>query len=722
MDKAIEPKNTLIENILNRLFFKLSDKLKFSIKISLSMALAYLIPLSQGWSQASTAAITVMLIAAMGSVSESVTKGAMRVLGTIIGAIVGMTLIAIFPQERLLYLISLSIMVAIPLYLVRAYKGDPSIFMLTAMTMMMVFKNGEVDDVFIFGLDKTYMTIFGIAVYTLVGMFIWPVDIENTSTQKAKGLSEAHTQLFSDKDASKDVRETALNKLIEAETALEKATVESSSENINIKQWNSIKHNYHSISSYITLLSMHDKEFFVESIDSYVPNYKTLEREITYLLKEISLAWDSEEQITVPQEISLEYKSDKIQTLSHLERASLVTRVQDMKKLHETLRTLATKINRIHSPLPTYFESETISKSSRFLWGDIEHLKGVLVSFIIFWVATLFWITMNPPGGFIIVALATGLSVLTTFTSIKPSKLIIVFTLSFIFATFMYVAVLPNLRYGWELGIFIFVYSFVSFHLVNPKMSIFFLLGLFTFGIANEMYYDFSLFLLVLLMFYTFLMLLHIFYYIPYSTRPEHMFSVMKNRFFRLAQSMVESVRKEHKSKDSLLSSLSSKYSEMHLKSTLKKMQLWANELDESYFNAIDKQTLLTFTKSLEKFAYLVELLYDKELTMKDNPLLKILSHSNTLPNFSDLLGLYAKETNIEDIDTFWKDKNMIRKSVEENLLQVFENIDFEMYKRKDIAALYESLWLRRSVWLSFFESQESMETLDFNVLKQSRF
>jgi len=720
LSKVIEKENrSFIEGILS---FSLSAKLKFSIKVSLSIALAYLIPLSQGWSQASTAAITVMLIAAMGSVNESVMKGAMRVVGTIIGAVIGMTLIAIFPQERFFYLISLSIIVAIPLYLVRAYKGDPSIFMLTAMTMMLVFKNGEVDDVFIYGIDKTYMTIFGITVYSLVGVFLWPVDIEDSSSKSAVELTKTQLQLFLDRDASKETRNEALETLHASESKLEKATVDTGSSNINIEQWHTIKHNYKSITDHLTLLSMHDKETHIDDMEQYVQHYKNLEVEITRLFNSVSDAWESENEIDLSDMIELEYRSEDIKDLTHLERASLITAVQEMKKLYESLRRLATKLNRIHSPMPTYFDKEMIPHNSRFLWGDIEHLKGVLVTFIIFWTAVYFWVTMNPPGGFMVVALATGLSVLTTFTPIKPSILIIVFTISFIFATFMYVAILPNLRYGWELGLFIFIYSFISFHMVNPKMSIFFLLGLFTFGIANEMYYDFSLFLLILLMFYTFLMLLHIFYYVPFSTRPEHMFTLMKKRIFLYSQKMFEDIRSMHLGKHSVWLKLAAVYSSMHLNSTVKKMQLWNNEISESYFNEIDKQSLIAFTKSLEKFTYLVELLYHRELQMKGNPLLKILSKGYTPPYFSDLLALYAKETKVEHIDSFWKDSYTIETNVEQKLSEVFEKIDFEGYQRKDIAALYEILSLRRSVWLTFFETQKIMEEIDFNVLKQSRF
>lgn len=686
------------------------------------MALAYLIPLSQGWNQASTAAITVMLIAAMGSVSESVFKGAMRVIGTVIGAIIGMTLIAIFPQDRFFFLISLSLIVIIPLYLVRAYKGDPSIFMLTAMTMMMVFKSGEVDDVFLFGVDKTYMTIFGIAVYTLVGVFLWPVSMEDTTTQNALELSKAQSKLFSDRDAVREEREKSLAALLEREALLETSTMDTGTASIDMEQWHSMIHNYKNINANLTLLSMHDKEAYTERLDLYISNYETLESDVTLLFKEVAVAWENGKEIHIPEEVMPEYLSEKIKDLSHLERASLITTIQDMKKLHDELRTLAMKLNRIHSPLPTYFDSEEMPQNKRFIWGDVEHLKGSLITFLIFWAATFLWITMNPPGGFMIVALATGLSVLTTFSPLKPSILIIIFSLSFIFATFMYVAVLPHLHYGWELGLFIFLYSFISFHFINQKISIFFLLGLFTFNIMSPMYYDFSIFLLILLMFYLFLMLLHLFYFIPFSTRPEHLFMDMKNRFFKLSYNMLDAGRKYQEGKGSWFVRQKAKYAEVHLLGTVKKMQLWASKIDDSYFDTINKAKLLSFTKASEKFAYLVDLLYHRDLMMQNNPLVKNLIENYTLPKFSDLLDEYSKGKEVKDIEAFWKDKDQIIEVVEKTLAKVLGEIDTDVYSKKDIAELYENISLRRNVWLSLFDCQEIMSEIDFNGLKQSRF
>lgn len=722
MDVGIKKKSSAWNVVSSIFFFSLSDKLKFSIKASLSMVLAFLIPLSQGWEQASTAAITIMLIAAMGSVSESILKGAMRALGTVIGAIIGMTLIALFPQDRMLYLISLSVIVSVVLYVLHAYKGDPSVFILTAMTMMTVFKNGEVDDVFIYGLDKTYMTIFGIMIYTLVGVFLWPVKIQDNSEENAMSLSLAQSELFLKRDASKEERTRLQEQLLHREQLLESTTMDVSTTSIDISQWHSMIHNYKNINEILTLLSNRDQEDYANNTHLYVANYKQLEEEIFKLLQDIVRVWKEKQNIVVPEKIEPEYELHAIGTLTHLERASLLAAIKDMQKLHEELRTLAIKLNSLHSPLPTFFALEDIPKNRRFLWGDIEDLKGALVTFLIFWAATFLWITINPPGEFMIVVLATGLSVLTTFTPVKPSQLIVVFSLSFIFSTFMYIWVLPNLHYGWELGLFIFIYSFISFHLLKPQMTIFFLLGLFTLGINNEMYYDFSIFLLVLLVFYLFLILLHAFYYVPFSTRSEHLFMTMKKRFFILSWILLKRGRDLHEEKDSLLLRIAAAYSQLHLMNTVKKMQLWGDKVDINYFDTIDKNSLRDFTKECEKFAYLLELLYDKDLTMNKNPLIKKVSINYDLPALYDLVGEFASGKEANDIDSFWKNEKNIVAQVQESLAQLLNNIDFNTYSKEVISDFYENISLRKSVWLSLFTCQHIMEKIDFKSLQKSRF
>jgi uncharacterized membrane protein YccC len=309
------------------LFFTFSSKAKFAIKVALSITLTYLFILAMGLEYASVAVITIMLIASPSGVKDALAKGLLRIGGTIVGAIIGMSLISLFPQQPLSYLICLSLTVTALLYLRNAYTGDNTLFMLSAMTTMAVFDNGNVDTVFMYGIDRTFITILAITVYTLIFLFIWP-----------------NSSIKSDED---DIDITSLT----------------------------------------------------------------------------------------------------------------------------------------------------------FVWLDIEHLKGAIQTFCIFWVSTTFWYYFNPPGGFMIVMLATGFSALTSFSSVKPSAMAIVINISLALAILIYIFILPNLTHWIELSILLFAYTFFAFYFFPPILSIIILIGLNTLMITNTMSYHVDLFFGIILMF-----------------------------------------------------------------------------------------------------------------------------------------------------------------------------------------------------------------------------
>lgn len=687
------------------------------------MALAYLIPLSQGWSQPGTAATTVMLIAAMGSVGDSVMKGVLRVIGTVIGAAVGMTLIGLFPQDREIYLLVASIVATLFLYLARAYKGDMTVFMLSAVTLLMMFQNGEVDNVFIFGIDKTYMTIVGIVIYTLVGVFLWPVNLKDTSVENATTLSSLQTEMYLLRNGDKEERKTLHQKMISQEQLLGTSIIASDSSSMEMNfsktQWYDIVNSYKKIDEVLTLLSHHDKASYVDKFSHYVINYETIDTEITALLEALPLAWKEQKEIVIPDALEYTYDIEEIKTLSQLERADMSTKISDMVKLHTQLRKLAEKLNSLISPMPTLFTLEDIPQPANFLWFDMEDIKGSLITFIIFWVATLLWIFVNPPGGFMIVLLATALSVLTTFSPLKPSLLIIIFSFSFVFATAMYIFVLPNLHYGWELGLFVFVYSFIGFYFINPMLAVFFLLGTATLGINNTMSYNFDVFLIILFMFYAFLFLLLLFYYIPFSTKPEHLFLVMKKRFFKLSQILLQRSSNLNKDNASFFGAMRAKHSKIHIMGTVKKMQLWASKVDDKYFDTVNKDLLLGFSKECETFVYLLEMMYHRDIEMINNPLIKVFRENSDGATLADLVGAYAEG---KDVDPFWRDEKQIVSKIEERLKKFLHEVKYNEYEEKDIIEFYENISLRRNVWLSLFACQKMMEEIDFKALETSRF
>src|SRR5215475_14815906 len=86
----------------------LSDRVKAAVKTALAVVLAYGVALSMDWEKPYWAAFTVAFCS-LATVGESLNKGLLRLSGTFLGGVAAITLIAVFPQDRWLFLIGMSI-------------------------------------------------------------------------------------------------------------------------------------------------------------------------------------------------------------------------------------------------------------------------------------------------------------------------------------------------------------------------------------------------------------------------------------------------------------------------------------------------------------------------------------------------------------------------------------------------------------------------------------
>ena len=508
------------------------------------------------------------------------------------------------------------------------------------------------------------------------------------------------------------------------EKKLSEAIITSNSDisDLTLAQRNSILQDIKKINELLMLLSYYDEAHFADKYNQYIENFPTVDSDIETLFQSLKSAIQTKKEIEIPNKWKAVYDKEAIKTLSHIDRAAFTSTMLDIATLHETLRALAQKFNAIMSPYPTHFTLTKVPNPSKFNWFDLEDMKGTLVSFLIFWASTLFWIEFNPPAGFLIVTLATALSVLTTFSPLKPSLLMIIFSFSFVFATAMYIFVLPNLHYAWELGLFIFIYAFIGFYFIPAMISVFFLLGMAVLGLANPMYYNFQLFLITLFVFYLFLFVLMFFYYIPFSTKPETLFLTMKQRFFRLSANLMRRSNNLSVHRSSFWGSLKARYAQKHLMGTVKKMQLWASKIDDKYFDEIDKKTLLAFNKESENFVYLLQMMYRKEIQSIDNPLIQLLRERHSEFNLPTLLEAFANGQDINTINAIWKDEKHIIRKIESTLKSLLSKMEPGQYSQSEIIEFYENISLRRNVWDSLLSCQDLMKTLDFKALERSRF
>jgi len=176
----------------------LSDRFKFSFKLSLAMIMAYGFALWFNWDKPMWAVFAVALIS-MSTLGESLAKGGLRLQGTLLAVPVSLGLIALFPQDRWLFMFSLASWLAFCAYRMSAGRSAYLWFCAGFVTAI-ITSNGGPDPVNAFSLAviRTLETTLGIVCYALVFSLLWPVHADDIEPAKP---SAAVTQLvFPDTD------------------------------------------------------------------------------------------------------------------------------------------------------------------------------------------------------------------------------------------------------------------------------------------------------------------------------------------------------------------------------------------------------------------------------------------------------------------------------------------------------------------------------------------
>ena len=88
----------------------LSIRFKESVKTALAMTIAYGVALAMDWDNPSWAGVAVAVIS-LATVGQSLNKGVLRIFGTLVAVVVALTIIALFPQDRWLFTLLLSVWV-----------------------------------------------------------------------------------------------------------------------------------------------------------------------------------------------------------------------------------------------------------------------------------------------------------------------------------------------------------------------------------------------------------------------------------------------------------------------------------------------------------------------------------------------------------------------------------------------------------------------------------
>lgn len=724
----------------------MNEKIKFATKVALSLTLAYLIPFAMGWPQASTAATTVMLIASTGSRRESLAKGTLRVLGTLVGAVIGLLLVGMFAQDRLLYMLSVSVVVSFIFYFRNAYQKDPTLLALTGVMVLMMSNGGDAEGAFMYGVDRAYMTIFGVVLYTLVGTFLWPTKTEQNLRQLIEQLNQAQQALFNailqnfeqktalQQDVVTNVEATEndeapsptidelLEKVFAAQNALEQrfatVSVECSDVSAYMKEWQLAVHFNKQITQELSVAA--HSHFSHQQDRSCINNFDQATQEIQQLFKISQEMWTNEGAAYRAQELNIEYNQAALADASHLVKGSALTLGHLLKLMHQSLSRLAESISCIDSVTNNVsFKQELPKQKSKFLWWDAENFKTAVKTFTTYWVAGLIWIYFNPPGGYSFVTFSTIFMSLLSFVPVHPFMLLILFTFGFLFAVPSYVFILPGLELGAELGLFIFIYTFIGFYLFKGPVTIFYMIGLFVLGLDNNMTYHFGILMTIMTLFYMVVFMIIFAHYFPFSSRPEHLFLTLKERYFRHVGDLFASY---HQQSESSFKKLKRSLHLVTLNVSSKKLMVWGSKINHKLFDKTPPEAIGAFSKSCNALSNHVNILIAAEQKLLSNRLIKQLRSKHTDSILPLMAGALASHQTTDELNSVFEQYSQDYQSFENKLEEFFSELDLSDYAYSEIAGFYILLNLKRNVFEAINQCKQTYEDIDWVNLRQKRF
>ncbi|EPO5782112.1 FUSC family protein [Vibrio harveyi] len=724
----------------------MNEKIKFATKVALSLTLAYLIPFAMGWPQASTAATTVMLIASTGSRRESLAKGTLRVLGTLVGAVIGLLLVGMFAQDRLLYMLSVSVVVSFIFYFRNAYQKDPTLLALTGVMVLMMSNGGDAEGAFMYGVDRAYMTIFGVVLYTLVGTFLWPTKTEQNLRQLIEQLNQDQQALFNailqnfeqktalQQDVVTNVEATEndeapsptidelLEKVFAAQNALEQrfatVSVECSDVSAYMKEWQLAVHFNKQITQELSVAA--HSHFSHQQDRSCINNFDQATQEIQQLFKISQEMWTNEGAAYRAQELNIEYNQAALADASHLVKGSALTLGHLLKLMHQSLSRLAESISCIDSVTNNVsFKQELPKQKSKFLWWDAENFKTAVKTFTTYWVAGLIWIYFNPPGGYSFVTFSTIFMSLLSFVPVHPFMLLILFTFGFLFAVPSYVFILPGLELGAELGLFIFIYTFIGFYLFKGPVTIFYMIGLFVLGLDNNMTYHFGILMTIMTLFYMVVFMIIFAHYFPFSSRPEHLFLTLKERYFRHVGDLFASY---HQQSESSFKKLKRSLHLVTLNVSSKKLMVWGSKINHKLFDKTPPEAIGAFSKSCNALSNHVNILIAAEQKLLSNQLIKQLRGKHTDSILPLMAGALASHQTTDELNSVFEQYSQDYQSFENKLEEFFSELDLSDYAYSEIAGFYILLNLKRNVFEAINQCKQTYEDIDWVNLRQKRF
>jgi uncharacterized membrane protein YccC len=524
-------------------------KAKEPFKVALAMVIAYAIALSMDWDNPYWAGFAVAFVS-LSTVGQSFNKAAMRMFGTLAAAFFALTLIGLFPQDRWLFMLSLSLYVGFCTYMMTGPKLQ-YFWNVCGFVCVIICMGGGADPVnaFATAVIRAQETGLGVLVYSLVSLLLWPVSSRTDFFAVGQKLAADQRLLLqaccSELQGDSPGEVTKLKgQVLQAQTRFNQLLDAAESDTAVVRelrrQWRLFQAHGTKLTETIgrwhggfsELQAMKNSQVF-SNLDAFI-------EELDSRLVQTGQMLADQAPVRPPAKIDLALDRSEIERLSHFERATLAVfqaRLQELERLSrlqfETVSTI-----KGFGVFDGTAEPQAIPSTGFLL--DPDRMLGVVRVMLTMWLAYLVLIYVDSiPGGAGFVTMTTVFAMITASMPQFPvKKMFAPIALSVAFASLNYLFVMPHLTSFMGLGLLLFVVTFtIGYLFAAPQQALAKTFGLALFvtiaSVNNQQTYSFMVVATNVLMWPLMFLLLSITANVPCVMRPEKYFLRLLNRYFR---------------------------------------------------------------------------------------------------------------------------------------------------------------------------------------------
>jgi uncharacterized membrane protein YccC len=718
----------------------LSDRFKYSFKVALAMVIAYGVALSMNWEKPMWAGFAVAFIS-LATVGQSLNKGVMRMLGTLVGAVFALALIALFPQERWWFMIGLSAFVGLCTYLIggseRQYVWNVAGFVSVIICMESAQAAGQAFDIAVL---RTLETGLGILSYTLVTVLLWPASAaDDLDTPGRRLVSTQHAlylrylELLAGDEAAEDthaLRMQGLQQFNQFSQALAGARASSYAVWEARREWARFHASLRQVGE--TLERWRESFSEVRDLDLklLMSDLQDFAEELDARFAQIERMLEGQAPERFPKPLKLPLNMDAVGPLSHFEKAALAVSRAQLRRLESLTRALFDTLADIKDLVPSRRNEAELVTPTTAAGLDVERLGAAVRVMAGLWIAYLLWLYLEVPGGVGVVILSGSLGMALATNAQIPMHLVFKpLAVSFVFASILYMFLMPQLSSFAELGFLIFAVTFaICFLFYAPQHMLGRVAGLVMFlmiaGISNQQSYNFLSLANTALMFPVVFAALALAAHIPASSKPERAFLRLLRRFLRSCAYMTTTPVRDPGRTPRRLDRWRQVFHARQIATLPQRLVLWARAVDRRRLPGSTADQLQSLTVDIQGLSYGMQEILEARAANRSALIAQVLSREidTWRAGLQQVFGTLASDPATVDHEGFRAQLDAKLERLEERLEKELDKAELAGVSTAQAEESYRLLGAHRRLSEAVINLSQRVGVIDWPRLRESRF